>query len=199
MLEDIHNFSTLSMVSSLLKTTSVRPLRSRTIATGTTYLLYQRSNLRRQSQRSAAGQMWFGSRYVLCWIQTFSFSLCSAGEEIRAKTKISQWVDAARKVGEEPHGLKYIFRYKIVTRNTVAIMKRVLGNAIDHELPFPGKEFSMQDEQALALLGTVHGQGVARLLLDHHDQIDSKFSTVYAWTAESDFTEWFMLWTLERP
>lgn len=46
----------------------------------------------------------------------------------------------------------------------------------DLDLPWPGKSFEVREdeEEGLALLGTVHGNGVTWLLHDHHTFMDYK-------------------------
>ncbi|KAL8728462.1 MAG: hypothetical protein Q9166_005360 [cf. Caloplaca sp. 2 TL-2023] len=111
---------------------------------------------------------------------------------------LSRWSDWTWAVWErickEHHkaekDLRYIIHDHITTLETKAIMHKVTGSAppVPYEeatgitLDWPGLLFTMDQEQGLALLGTVHGQGIAYLIRDHSNEMMTKKPTVRMWT-----------------
>lgn len=104
--------------------------------------------------------------------------------------------------------LRYILHDHITTLDTKMIMHQITGTPIledvDLRLDWPGLLFTMDQDEGLALLGTAHGQGVAYLIRDHSDQIQTRKPTVRMWTVlHPAFRDWpgngyyYLLWDLK--
>jgi hypothetical protein len=76
--------------------------------------------------------------------------------------------------GGNPGALKYVWRVNIFNADTYAIVKEALKRKYDEGLSTVGRLFSIDDEEGKAILGTVHGAGVAYLLAQHKDQMGLK-------------------------
>ena len=106
---------------------------------------------------------------------------------------LSRWSDWAWAVWESvctgsqksATDLRYIIHDHITTLDTRMIMHKITGAPIseyvDLHLEWPGLLFTMDQDQGLALLGTPHGQGIAYLIRDHSDQIQTRKPTVRMW------------------
>jgi glucokinase len=73
-----------------------------------------------------------------------------------------------------PGALKYVWRVNIFNADTYAIVKEALKRKYNEEPSTLGRAFSMDDEEGKAVLGTVHGAGVAYLLAQHKKQMGLK-------------------------
>jgi glucokinase len=73
-----------------------------------------------------------------------------------------------------PGALKYVWRVNIFNAETYAIVKEALKRKYDEEPSTLGRLFSVDDEEGKAILGTVHGSGVAYLLAQHKEQMGLK-------------------------
>ena len=104
-----------------------------------------------------------------------------------------QWSNTAKGKAKD---LKYIWRDAVVTPSTKAIMEETVHQQGGLNLPWPGKDFTMNDIEGMALLGTIHGMGIGWMLSDHRDQIQKEIATVKIWNAGVDYQ---MLWTLKDP
>ncbi|KAL8768243.1 MAG: hypothetical protein Q9209_005473 [Squamulea sp. 1 TL-2023] len=80
--------------------------------------------------------------------------------------------------------LRYIIHDNIATPETKAIMHRIVNKPPEGPgqgpiaLNFPGLLFGVDQDPGLALLGTVHGQGIAYLMRDHSSHMRTKNPTV---------------------
>ena len=81
------------------------------------------------------------------------------------------WADRAKKLGQQPGNLKYVFRHEIVTPDTRFIMNLAepMSGAI-----WPGHTFRKGTEEFQALLGTSHGRGIAFLVATHPNEMPGK-------------------------
>ena len=81
---------------------------------------------------------------------------------------------------EEVTALKYIFKYNVVTANTVAIIHSVLG-VEEGRFPlydrgdWPGIKFKPGEREFFALLGTPHGMYITLHLIINCDLRDDHF------------------------
>jgi hypothetical protein len=98
-----------------------------------------------------------------------------------------EWQTQAQNRNRDIKGLKYIFRYQIVTPETVAIIEEAASGK--KNLPWPGVTISMTDEyeehdrRGMAILGTPHGTGVAYLLSTHKAQFGQRIiESVQVWS-----------------
>ncbi|KAI4280474.1 MAG: hypothetical protein L6R38_004420, partial [Xanthoria sp. 2 TBL-2021] len=83
--------------------------------------------------------------------------------------------------------LRYIIRDQITTYETKAVMHKITGlpppppgeqgKQGGLRLSWPGLLFTMDQEEGLSLLETAHGQGVAYLIRDHSDKVQTKKPT----------------------
>ncbi|CAE7185341.1 hypothetical protein PTNB85_07087 [Pyrenophora teres f. teres] len=72
-------------------------------------------------------------------------------------------------------GLKYILRESIENEDTLAIVERITNDlAAGEDLYWPGLVLDANSEQAMALLGTPNGGGVAWMLAQHRQQLGHK-------------------------
>ncbi|CAA9962858.1 hypothetical protein PTMSG1_06226 [Pyrenophora teres f. maculata] len=72
-------------------------------------------------------------------------------------------------------GLKYILRESIENEDTLAIVERITHDlAAGEHLYWPGLVLDANSEQAMALLGTPNGGGVAWMLAQHRQQLGHK-------------------------
>jgi len=118
-----------------------------------------------------------------------------------------QWAAVANAQGipGKASDLKYIFRHEIITPNTQFIMEKA-GNDPDAEegevffKPWPGREFTMGEEQFQALMGTVHAKSIVTLLTTHPRELGTKSIekvNIFATRDPEDSTSiYHMLWTL---
>lgn len=123
-----------------------------------------------------------------------------------------QWVTVAQEVGtpEKTGGLEYIFRYDVATGDTKWVIEQAAakhegGPIGDSEFvaKWPGYEFTINDEQFVALLGTVHGRSIVDLIMTHATGLPGKSIesvTIFTTKRDDDDDEegdsYHMLWTL---
>lgn len=81
------------------------------------------------------------------------------------------WSQISKKQSKEPRDLKYVFRHYIITVAT----KDIISMAVDSRTPlWPGRKFTPNDDQYMALLATAHGKGVYNLLTQHPAEFESR-------------------------
>ncbi|KXS99094.1 hypothetical protein AC578_3522 [Pseudocercospora eumusae] len=72
--------------------------------------------------------------------------------------------------GKSIKNLEHVFRYNIITDSTEDVLKLVTGEQdARHVGMWPGVSYPIAEPQGLALLGTVHGAGVAWMLSQHKE------------------------------
>ena len=106
------------------------------------------------------------------------------------------WADLSRNAGAPPGNLKYVFRHHVVTLLTRQIIFQAVGSNVPH---WPGRRFTPDDDQYMALLGTAHGRGVANLVAQHRNYLGSKnieSITVFATQSPTHGPENHLLFTL---
>ncbi|KAL8825209.1 MAG: hypothetical protein Q9191_004554, partial [Dirinaria sp. TL-2023a] len=81
------------------------------------------------------------------------------------------WADLSQKAGKPPGDLKYIFKHNVITQATTTIMERAVNS---HKDPWPGKKFTANDDQYMALLATAHGKGIFNLVTQHPADLRSR-------------------------
>lgn len=81
------------------------------------------------------------------------------------------WQHAA---GNKVNGLRYVIRHGIINAKTIAVTKHILELRGAANQPWPGLKIPMSDRDALALMGTPNGQGVAWMLIQHKQQLGWK-------------------------
>ncbi|KAL8680957.1 MAG: hypothetical protein Q9186_002857 [Xanthomendoza sp. 1 TL-2023] len=118
------------------------------------------------------------------------------------------WETVCKDYKKSPSDLRYILHDHITTPKTRMVMHSITGiptvENIDLRLDWPGLVFTMEQDEGLALLATPHGQGVAYLIRDHSDQMQTKKPTVRMWTlihpAWRDYPGsgyYYLLWDLK--
>ncbi|KAF7186600.1 hypothetical protein HII31_12009 [Pseudocercospora fuligena] len=74
----------------------------------------------------------------------------------------------ANNAGKTVKNLEHVFRYNIVTESAEDVLKMVTGQQDPRNVGlWPGVSYSIEEPQGLAVLGTVHGAGVAWMLSQH--------------------------------
>ena len=100
----------------------------------------------------------------------------------------AQWKEQCRQdvPPSNPAGLKYILHDAIDTPNTKYIMEQAVDPyTINMHLDadWPRVTLPIDSRGGLALLGTAHGTGAARILFDHRQDIRKKVQKVTVWTS----------------
>jgi hypothetical protein len=84
--------------------------------------------------------------------------------------------------------LNWVLRYNVKTRATQRVMNRAFAR---RNPEWPGVTFAACGENGLALIGTVHGLGVAWLLATHKEQFGLRtIASVRVWTTVDDDEEY---------
>ncbi|KAL8816674.1 MAG: hypothetical protein Q9223_004352 [Gallowayella weberi] len=118
------------------------------------------------------------------------------------------WETLCRNYKKSTGDLRYILHNHITTLGTRMIMHKITGipmlENIDLYLDWPGRLFTMDQDEGLALLGSAQGQGIAYFIRDHSDQIQTKKPTVRMWTIvhpawreHPGFGHYYLLWDLK--
>ncbi|KAI4283338.1 MAG: hypothetical protein L6R38_002223 [Xanthoria sp. 2 TBL-2021] len=93
------------------------------------------------------------------------------------------WTAIAAAASTPPNKLRHIIHRDVFTSSTRLIMEYIEVAEKDKlDLPWPGHEYDMRSEDGKALLGTVHGLGIAWLVIDHSDVLGRKVPVVRIWT-----------------
>ena len=102
--------------------------------------------------------------------------------------------------GPKVGNLKYIWRDNVITQDTKRVMEKAANSGPSMLLRWPGLTFSFdkeeEEERAMALLGTVHGTGIAYFLADHRDHIRKQVESVTIYTNSLFY---YMMWKLKDP
>jgi hypothetical protein len=78
--------------------------------------------------------------------------------------------------------LKWVFRYEITNPTTIDVLREACQGVEVEKLKWPGKKFSMHEEEGKAMLGAPNGVGVAWLLATHKEQFgDLMVESVRVW------------------
>lgn len=98
---------------------------------------------------------------------------------IRVLTPLKQYSDVVfltwqKVAGDKIKGLKYVIRHQIINLDTLAVLREVLQRRGEELKAWPGVKISMPDRDALAILGTPNGRGVAWILIQHKLQLGPK-------------------------
>ena len=109
------------------------------------------------------------------------------------------WANHCSTLGKNPGSLRYVIDHFVVTDGTLMVMNKFLGNANERLCLWPGyKPTDMQSKEAMAMLGTVHGCGLAFLLADHRGDILKRIRSVTMFTSRSGPTDIEdLLWEFE--
>jgi hypothetical protein len=92
-----------------------------------------------------------------------------------------EWETQAQASGQDIKGLKYVVRFEVANKDTVAIVIQGVGPL--NTIKWPGKTIPMSDERGQAILGTPNGVGVAYLLATHKAQMGQKtVESVQVWS-----------------
>ena len=109
--------------------------------------------------------------------------------DVRAWSDVTfvEWQTQAQNTNQDITQLRYVIRYQIANKETLDIIKRIVGNV--RTLYFPGVTISMTkangkpNAKGRAILGTPNGAGVAYLLATHKVQLGHKMiESVQLWT-----------------
>ncbi|KAL8997832.1 MAG: hypothetical protein Q9169_003005 [Polycauliona sp. 2 TL-2023] len=97
------------------------------------------------------------------------------------------WTSICTATSTPPSALRYIIHRDIFTTSTRRIMEYIEVVGKDGlDLPWPGNVYGMDSEDGKALLGSVHGLGVAWLVVDHSGVLGRREGLkVRIWTAVS--------------
>ncbi|KAL8917683.1 MAG: hypothetical protein Q9208_007809 [Pyrenodesmia sp. 3 TL-2023] len=94
------------------------------------------------------------------------------------------WLHWSTIAGDDAHQLRYIVRENVRTPGTRSLIEHLELEAEPDNLhlPWPGHIYNMSSPNGLALLGSMHGTGVAFLLKDHSDVLGRRIPTVRIFT-----------------
>ncbi|KXT12294.1 hypothetical protein AC579_5658, partial [Pseudocercospora musae] len=72
--------------------------------------------------------------------------------------------------GKTLKNLEHVFRYNVITESTQNVLRMVTGQQSPRDVGlWPGVSYPIAEPQGLAVLGTIHGAGVAWMLSQHKE------------------------------
>ncbi|KAI4197014.1 MAG: hypothetical protein LQ350_006201 [Teloschistes chrysophthalmus] len=116
------------------------------------------------------------------------------------------WLQWSTLAGARAAGLRYIIQdniYTELTRYVIEHIEMAVPPLYDLDLPWPGHLYNAQSQQALMLLGSPHGIGVAWMLADHKDVLGIRYPWARIYTQPNDNPDrsgreydYFLVWEL---
>ncbi|KAL8767900.1 MAG: hypothetical protein Q9209_005686 [Squamulea sp. 1 TL-2023] len=93
------------------------------------------------------------------------------------------WQNWTAITGNNARQLRFVIHQDVFTSPTRKVMEYIEVAEKDKlDLPWPGQTYDMRSDDGKALLGTVHGLGVAWLIIDHSDVLGRKIPAIRIFT-----------------
>ncbi|KAL8722326.1 MAG: hypothetical protein Q9225_001174 [Loekoesia sp. 1 TL-2023] len=96
------------------------------------------------------------------------------------------WMNWTAIAGNQARQLRFVIRENIITPETRKLIEYIeVAKPDDLNLPWTGNVYNMHSEYTRALLGSVHGMGVAYLIIDHSNVLGRKIPAIRVFSAPS--------------
>ena len=111
------------------------------------------------------------------------------------------WIIWSHLAGNSAGQLKYIIKHQVVTAVTQDVMAYIaeqagLRGTHGYVAEWPGLRLTRGSDAFKALIGTPHGKGIVRILVDHPDEFSTKtIESITIFTTDGDFFQ-HLLFTL---